>query len=70
MRYMENLKLPADFKYAEVVGLSSEEVEKLSSIRPINIGQASRISGVNPSALQAIAIYLKAKERPLTVGKR
>jgi tRNA uridine 5-carboxymethylaminomethyl modification enzyme len=56
---LEKLSLPFDLPYKEVVGLSNEEIEKLSKIRPNSIGQVGRISGVNPTALQAILIYLK-----------
>ncbi|MEQ1663893.1 MAG: tRNA uridine-5-carboxymethylaminomethyl(34) synthesis enzyme MnmG, partial [Bdellovibrionales bacterium] len=56
---LEKLSLPYDLPYKEVVGLSNEEIEKLSKIRPNSIGQVGRISGVNPTALQAILIYLK-----------
>lgn len=61
IRKMEALGIPDEINYDEVRGLSLEEMEKLSQIRPINIGQAKRISGVNPSALQALIVHLKAK---------
>lgn len=60
---MERVLLPDELRYNEVSGLSSEEVEKLSRIRPRTLGQAGRISGVNPSAIQALVVYLKAAER-------
>lgn len=56
---MENMKIPNELEYEMVKGLSREEMEKLHRIRPLSIGQAQRISGVNPSAIQAILIYLK-----------
>lgn len=56
---MENMKIPPDLPYAEIRGLSREETEKLNRIKPLSIGQAQRISGVNPSAIQAILIHLK-----------
>jgi tRNA uridine 5-carboxymethylaminomethyl modification enzyme len=62
-RRLESLKIPKDTDYSSISGLSREEIEKLSRIRPISIAQASRMSGVNPSALQALLIYLKANER-------
>ncbi|MGZ6479879.1 MAG: tRNA uridine-5-carboxymethylaminomethyl(34) synthesis enzyme MnmG [Bdellovibrionales bacterium] len=65
-RRMENMNLPADLEYAKVRGLSKEEVEKLSKIRPRSLGQAHRISGVNPSAVQAILIFLKGRENSRT----
>jgi tRNA uridine 5-carboxymethylaminomethyl modification enzyme len=60
-RRMENMNLPVDLEYSEVRGLSKEEIEKLSKIRPRSLGQAQRISGVNPSAVQALLIYLKGR---------
>jgi tRNA uridine 5-carboxymethylaminomethyl modification enzyme len=62
---LENFALPADMNFGSVRGLSREEIEKLSAIRPRSLGQAQRISGVNPSAIQAILIYLKGRERSL-----
>lgn len=56
---VDGMKLPASINYSEVRGLSREETEKLNKIRPLSLGQAQRISGVNPSAIQAIMIYLK-----------
>ncbi len=66
---MEALKMPPDISYLSIHGLSAEEKEKLERVRPMTLGQASRISGVNPSAVQAILIYLnghksKTQERP------
>jgi tRNA uridine 5-carboxymethylaminomethyl modification enzyme len=67
---LEKMALPADLKYAEVRGLSKEETEKLSSLKPTTLGQAQRISGVNPSAIQAILVHLKGRKkiREMTVG--
>ncbi|MDL2306754.1 tRNA uridine-5-carboxymethylaminomethyl(34) synthesis enzyme MnmG [Desulfovibrio sp. OttesenSCG-928-C06] len=57
-------EVPLDgVNYAEVHGLSREEVEKLTQIQPANLGQAGRISGVTPAALGCIEIYLKKRER-------
>ncbi len=58
---LEDLLLPSDISYAAVRGLSKEEIEKLSMVRPRSLGQAQRISGVNPSAVQAILVHLKAR---------
>ncbi len=60
---LEKLTIPSDLNYGEIRGLSSEEVEKLRMVQPINIGQAQRISGVNPSAIQAILVHLKGRKR-------
>lgn len=56
---MEEMLLPEGLAYGDIKGLRKEEIEKLSRIRPRTLGQAQRISGVNPSAIQAILIYLK-----------
>jgi tRNA uridine 5-carboxymethylaminomethyl modification enzyme len=58
MQRLENVALPADINYRQLKSLSSEAVEKLSKIQPINIGQASRISGVSPSDISVLLIYL------------
>lgn len=60
---MENKKIPADIDYDEVYGLSFEGREKLKMVRPISIGQASRISGVNPSDITVLMIYLETNRR-------
>lgn len=58
-RKFEEMNIPSSIDFSSIKGLSSEEVQKLSSIRPTTLGQAQRISGVNPSAIQALMIYLK-----------
>jgi len=60
---MESMSLPESLDFSMVRGLSNEEIEKLSEVRPRSLGQASRVSGVNPSAVQAILVYLKGIER-------
>jgi tRNA uridine 5-carboxymethylaminomethyl modification enzyme len=60
---LEKMALPTDLDYSSVRGLSREEIEKLSTIRPITLGQAQRISGVNPSAIQAVLVFLKGRKR-------
>lgn len=57
----EGFLLPVDFDFSLVKGLSQEEIDKLTRVKPRTLGQAERISGVNPSALQAIMIYLKGR---------
>ena len=59
-KHVEDFLIPPDLDYKLVKGLSTEEVDKLIRIRPRTLGQAQRISGVNPSALQSLMIYLKA----------
>ncbi len=55
---LEDKKLPTDINYHDVKGLRLEAMEKLDKIRPMNIGQASRISGVNPADISVLLIYL------------
>jgi tRNA uridine 5-carboxymethylaminomethyl modification enzyme len=59
LKKMENVRLPDDVDYADIYGLTTEAREKLSKVKPISLGQASRISGITPAALMAIQIHLK-----------
>ena len=56
---METRPLPADIDYNEVPSLRIEARQKLDRIRPVNLGQAGRISGVSPADLTALMIYLE-----------
>ncbi len=58
MRKLENKLLPDDIDYRGITGLRLEAQEKLSAIRPLNIGQASRISGISPADVNVLIIYL------------
>ncbi len=60
---MEDTKLPEDLNYDEVYGLTREVKEKLNKIKPLNLGQASRISGVTPAAIMALQVHFKRVER-------
>jgi tRNA uridine 5-carboxymethylaminomethyl modification enzyme len=60
MRRIESKKIPDDLDYSSLKGLRLEAVEKLSKIRPQNLGQASRISGVNPADIAALNIILES----------
>lgn len=60
---IQSLELPPDMEYQEVAGLSREVVEKLSSARPLTLGQASRISGITPASLMCLEIHLKKTGR-------
>lgn len=55
---LEDKKLPINIQYKEILGLRLEAAEKLDKIKPMNIGQASRISGVNPADISVLLIYL------------
>ena len=55
----ENTIIPASFDYARVTGLSAEVLQKLNTVRPETIGLASRISGVTPTSISLLLVYLK-----------
>ncbi len=59
---LETLEIPQELVFSNIKGLSNEEVDKLNKVKPRTLGQAQRISGVNPSAIQAIMIYLKGNK--------
>ncbi len=56
---LENKKLPTDFDYNEISGLRIEAQQKLNLFQPLNIGQASRISGVTPADISVLLVYLE-----------
>ena len=56
---LEKIKIPHEFDYTKVHGLSNELKEKLLRIKPISLGQASRIPGITPAAISILMIYLK-----------
>ncbi len=55
----ENTKLPLDFNYASIKGLSNEVVAKLNQHQPETVGKASRISGITPAAISMLLVHLK-----------
>ena len=57
---LERIRLPLDTDFTAVHGLSSEAVEKLGKLRPENLAQASRISGVSPADVSILMTWLKA----------
>ncbi len=63
MRRLEEKKLPADLDYKMIKGLRLEAQEKLYKFRPLNVGQAGRISGVNPADVSVLLIWLASQEK-------
>ena len=62
MRRLEVKKLSQDIDYTEIVGLRMEAQEKLNKVKPSNLGQASRISGVSPADISVLLIYLAKRK--------
>ena len=60
---LEHRSLPQDLPYTEISGLRLEARQKLASHRPVNVGQASRISGVSPADIAVLLVYIDAKRR-------
>ncbi len=65
MQNLENVKIPSDLSYCDLNFLSKEAREKLTKILPMNLGQASRISGVSPSDIASLIIYLNTPSAKL-----
>ena len=63
MKKIDDIKIPDDMDYSQVHGLTAEAVEKLSKIRPLSLGQASRISGITPASIVALQIHLKKVQK-------
>jgi tRNA uridine 5-carboxymethylaminomethyl modification enzyme len=58
MSELENMKIPENFDYNKLSALSNEALQKLKKIKPATLGQASRVSGVNPSDVQILMVYM------------
>lgn len=58
---LDRVRIPAGFAFASLTGLSREEVEKLKKYQPETLGQAARISGVTPAAIQILKVFLKLR---------
>jgi tRNA uridine 5-carboxymethylaminomethyl modification enzyme len=58
-RKLESMTIPEDLDYSSLSGLSNEVIEKLTTIKPLSLGQASRISGVTPAAISILQVHLR-----------
>ena len=63
MRKLERKSLPSDLDYSQIRGLRLEAIEKLGKIKPLSVGQASRISGVNPADVSVLLVWLEQNRR-------
>ena len=59
MLKLEYKRIPIDIDYDKIINLASEARQKLNKVRPTSIGQAMRISGVNPSDISILSVYMK-----------
>ncbi|MDQ0284922.1 tRNA uridine 5-carboxymethylaminomethyl modification enzyme [Desulfofundulus luciae] len=66
---LENRRIPDDIDYSVIKGLATEARQKLEQIRPRSIGQASRISGVNPADIAVLLVYLESRHRAQKAGE-
>jgi tRNA uridine 5-carboxymethylaminomethyl modification enzyme len=63
VKRLEHRKIPADFNYRALSGLSIEAAQKLEEVRPESVGQASRVPGVTPSAISLIMVMIERKKK-------
>ena len=63
MLKMDKLKLPQDIDYTKVDNLRLEARQKLNQVKPFTLGQAGRISGINPADIQVLAVYVKQRQK-------
>lgn len=60
---LERIRIPADIDYTQVRGLRTECVQKLSNLRPYSLGQASRVSGVNPADISILMVFIRSRDK-------
>ena len=63
MKELENTIIPTNINYDEVINIANEAKDKLKNVMPVSLGQASRISGVNPSDISMLSVYLKKEKK-------
>jgi len=66
---LESIKIPEEFYYEDIPGLSREIVQKLTSVSPDSLGQATRISGITPAAISVLMVYIKKIEGTVEISK-
>ena len=60
---LETVSIPSDINYDDIPNLASEAREKLKQVKPLTIGQASRISGVNPADISILLVYIESRRK-------
>jgi tRNA uridine 5-carboxymethylaminomethyl modification enzyme len=63
LKKMENTRIPEDFNFAGITGISTESVQKLNAVHPVTLGQASRISGIRSSDIMLLMVHLGRERR-------
>lgn len=69
LSHIDRVRIPAEINYMSVSGLRKESAEKLTKIRPLTLGQASRISGVNPADISILLVWIEAARGTTGVGE-
>ena len=70
LKHINKIKVPQSLEYLKVKGLRAESAEKLAEIRPQTLGQASRISGVNPADISILMVTIEAMSRKASQAKK
>ena len=70
LKHIDKIRLPKGFDFREVKGLRNESLQKLIEIAPLTLGQASRISGVNPADISILMIHLEARSDPKRIKRQ
>jgi len=68
LREVDSVKIPPDFDFLGLRGLRGESAQRLAELRPLTLGQASRISGVNPADISVLMVALRSVTTPIHAG--
>lgn len=60
---MEDIRIPKEFDYSQIVGLGNEAREQLAAVKPASLGQAARIAGVSPADISVLLVVLKGDQK-------